>query len=128
TREVADTGSLGRRAAENLSARLERNQPATLLPAARGRARQRLMRLSLVALVAAVSLGALAPSFGDGLRAVIRPVDAWRGTLLPAIRFEDLPSAVVRGEALRLRIAAPGRHALALEERVTGEGWHSERL
>jgi hypothetical protein len=127
TLEVADTGALGRRAAADLSSRLGQSSQ-TLLPAARGEARRRLMQLVVVALAAAVSLGALAPSFGDGLRAVIRPVDAWRGTLLPAIRFEDLPSAIVRGEALRLRIVAPGRHALVLEERVTGEGWHSERL
>jgi hypothetical protein len=127
TLEVADTGALGRRAAADLSSRLGQSSQ-TLLPAARGQARRRLMQLVVVALAAAVSLGALAPSFGDGLRAVIRPVDAWRGTLLPAIRFEDLPSAIVRGEALRLRIVAPGRHALVLEERVTGEGWHSERL
>lgn len=127
TLEVADTGALGRRAAADLSSRLGQSSQ-TLLPVARGQARRRLMQLVVVALAAAVSLGALAPSFGDGLRAVIRPVDAWRGTLLPAIRFEDLPSAIVRGEALRLRIVAPGRHALVLEERVTGEGWHSERL
>ena len=125
--EVADTGSLGRHAAAHLSARLGRAH-ATLLPAARGSARRRLLQLGVVAIAAAVLLGALAPTFGDGLRAVMRPVDAWRGTLLPAIRFEDLPTAVVRGEALRLRIAAAGRHAIVLKERATGEGWHSERL
>jgi hypothetical protein len=127
TLEVAETGALGRRAATELSSRLGQGSH-TLLPATRGAARRRLTQVAVVALVAAVSLGALAPAFGDGLRAVIRPVDAWRGTLLPTIRFEDMPAAVVRGEPLRLKISAPGRHGLLLEERVTGEGWHSERL
>lgn len=127
TLEVAATGVLGRRAADDLAARLARGD-SMLLPATRAEARRKLSRLVVVALVAAVSLGAVTPEFGDGLRAVFRPVDAWRGKLLAAIRFEDLPSAIVRGEALRLRIAAPGRHAVVLAARVTGEGWHSERL
>ena len=127
TLEVAETGALGRRAAADLSSRLAHGS-RTLLPVTRGAATRRMMQLAVVALGSAVSLGALTPTFSDGLRAVIRPVDAWRGTLLPAIRFEDLPAAVVRGEPLRLTISAPGRHGLVLEERATGEGWHSERL
>lgn len=127
TMEVAETGSLGRRAAADLSARLG-DGARTLLPGTRGLARRRLTQLAVVAAVAVVSLGALAPAFGDGLDAVIRPIDAWRGTLLPAIAFENLPSSVVRGEALTLRIVAGGRRSLRVERRATGEGWHADQL
>jgi hypothetical protein len=125
--EVADSGSLGRRAAADLSMRLG-DGGETLLPQTRGRARRRMTQFAAIAALAALSLAALAPTFGDGLLAVVRPVAAWRGTLLPAIRFDDLPSAVTRGEPLRLRIVAPGRHAIVLEQRPTGEGWRSEHL
>lgn len=127
TMEVAESGALGRRAAADMSARLGDGR-LTLLPGTRGRARRKLLQLAAVAGLALVSLGVLAPAFGDGLSAVIRPMDAWRGTLLPAIAFENLPAAVVRGEALKLRIAAPGRNAVVLERRSTGEGWHSDHL
>jgi hypothetical protein len=127
TMEVANTGSLGQKAAADLTSRLGAVGD-TLVPDARGRARRRVTRLALTAAVAVVALGALAPAFGDGLRAVIRPVDAWRGTLLPAITFEHLPTAVVRGEALTLRMMAPGRRQVMLDRRATGEGWHTDRL
>lgn len=127
TMEVAESGSLGRKAAAELSARLATASP-TLVPATRSRLRRRVARVALVAGIAIVALGALAPSFGDGLTAVMRPVDAWRGTLLPAIDFEGLPQAVVRGEPLRLRIAAPGRHRIVVDRRSMGEGWHSDEL
>lgn len=127
TMEVANTGSLGQKAAADLTSRLGASGE-TLVPGTRGRARRRLTQVALAAAVAVVALGALAPAFGDGLRAVIRPVAAWRGTLLPAITFEHLPSAVVRGEALTLRVMAPGRRQLTLDRRSTGEGWHSDRL
>jgi hypothetical protein len=127
TMEVADSGSLGRKAAAELTARLG-DSARTLVPDTRRRARQRVARVAMVAAIAIVALGALAPSFGDGLNAVMRPVDAWRGTLLPAIAFENLPAAVVRGEALRLRVSAPGRRQIVIERRATGEGWHSDHL
>jgi hypothetical protein len=127
TMEVAESGSLGRRAAEQLGARLGAGG-VSLVPATRHRVRQRAGRIALAAVIAVVALGALAPAFGDGLSAVIRPVDAWRGTLLPAISFENLPSAVVRGEALRLRVLAPGRREIVVERRATGEGWHTDHV
>jgi hypothetical protein len=127
TMEVADSGALGRRAAMQLGEKLGAGG-GSLVPAARHRVRQRFGRLALVAAIGVVALGALAPTFGDGLSAVMRPVDAWRGTLLPAIAFENLPSAVVRGEALRLQILAPGRREIVVERRATGEGWHTDHL
>ena len=127
TMEVADSGALGRRAAEQLTAQLGRAD-STLVPGTRGRARERALRIALVAGVAVIALGAIAPTFGDGLSAVMRPVDAWRGTLLPGIMFENLPPAIVRGEAVKLRIVAPGRRELSVDRRTTGEGWHRERV
>jgi hypothetical protein len=127
TMEVAESGPLGRRAADVLSAHLGA-AGASLAPGTQRQARRRLTRLALIAGVAVVALGAVAPSFGDGLSAVMRPVDAWRGTLLPAIAFENLPREVVRGEPLRLRISAAGRRAVLVDRRLTGEGWRRERL
>jgi hypothetical protein len=127
TMEVADDGALGQRAASRLGAQLSDAGPM-LLPATRGRARQRLSRVGLVAVIAVVAILAIGPVFGDGLVAVMRPVDAWRGTLLPAISFENLPTAVVRGEPLRLHVLAKGRRVVWIDRRATGEGWHSDRI
>ena len=126
TMEVAESGALGRRAAEELSARLRTD--ATLIPATAGSARRRMLRLAGGAIAAAALLAAIAPSAGDGLRAVMRPVDAWRGTLLPALRFNDLPTHVMRGERLWIKVLAPGRREVFVARRPTGEGWETERL
>ncbi len=126
TMEVAETGSLGRRAANALAAKLSTS--GTLVPRARHRAHRRLGRIAAVLLVAVGALSVSAGTFHDGFAAVMSPVAAWRGTLLPAISFENLPPAVVRGEALRLRILAPGRRSLVVDRRTTGEGWHSDHL
>jgi hypothetical protein len=126
TMEVADTGSLGRRAAEDLAQRLRAKN--TLAPGARKRAHSHLVNgLSAAAMIIGLLVG-LAPGFGDGLNAVMRPVDAWRGRLLPAISFENLPPVVVRGEMLKLHVVAHGRRMITLQRRSTGEGWHSDEL
>ena len=127
TMEVAETGALGRKASDALVARLSRTD-GTLVPQARQRARRRLGRLGAVLAAGLVALSVTAGTFGDGFAAVMSPVDAWRGTLLPAITFENLPMAVVRGEALRLHIVAPGRREIVIDRRATGEGWHSDRV
>ena len=126
TMEVAETGTLGRKASDALVAQLTSNH--TLLPQTRRRANRRLGRIGLVLGVALVALSVSAGTFTDGFAAVMSPVAAWRGTLLPAIAFENLPPAVVRGEALRVSIAAPGRREIIVDRRSRGEGWHTDHL
>src|SRR5436853_624639 len=55
------------------------------------------MQAAIAAVVAIVALAFAAPQFNDGLLAIMRPVSAWDGTLLPRIMFSDLPPAVLRG-------------------------------
>ncbi|MGZ8379793.1 MAG: hypothetical protein ACXW0Z_21405, partial [Gemmatirosa sp.] len=68
----------------------------------------------------AVGIGA-----GDGLAALVHPLDAARGALLPAIRFADAPSALVRGAPLALRVVAPGRRSVHVTLRETGRPWRA---
>src|SRR5206468_2901226 len=70
----------------------------------------------------------VAPAYNDGLLAILRPVRAWNGTLLPRIAFVDLPPAVLRGETMRLGILAPRRTSLTLWQRIPGEAWKSEQV
>ena len=125
--EVADSGALGRRAASVVAARLA---PAgsRLAPEERRSVRRGAVQATGVATVAAAALAFAAPNFNDGMLALLKPVSAWRGTLLPRIAFEGLPPAVLRGETLRLHIAAPQRGTLTLSERVPGEAWSTRTV
>jgi hypothetical protein len=125
--ETADSGALGRHAATGMADRLRAVGPR-LAPGLQGAARRRATKTLIAALVAGILLGGVAPVYGDGLMAILRPVRAWRGTLLPPIEFADLPTAVVRGESLRLRLRAPRRSAIVLHGRATGEGWRAISL
>ena len=91
-------------------------------------AEQRAVRIGAVqavvaAIVAIVALTFAAPIFSDGLLAILKPVRAWNGTLLPRITFTNLPPAVLRGETLRLKIAAARRGTVMLSQRIPGEAW-----
>lgn len=126
--EVANEGPLGRRAAESLGARLGRGG-VTLAPQLQRRARHAVVRaLAAAVLTAAALLGIVAPLFDDGLLALLRPVSAWNGTLLPRLGFVDLPPVVVRNEALRIHVRAPGRTTVTLHVRSPGEGWRTMAL
>src|SRR5512146_6660 len=125
--EVADSGALGRRAASVVAARLA---PAAskLAPAERRAVRRGAVQATGAATVAAAALAFAAPNFNDGMLALLKPVSAWRGTLLPRITFEGLPPAVLRGETLRLHVAAPRRGTITLSERVPGEAWSTRTV
>jgi hypothetical protein len=125
--ETAQSGALGRHAAAGMANRLRGVGPR-LAPTMQTAARRRATKTLAAAIVAGILLGVVAPIYGDGLLAILRPVRAWRGTLLPPIQFADLPSAVVRGESLRLRIRAPRRQSVVLHGRATGEGWRASSL
>ena len=125
--EVADRGTLGRHAANEMSNRL-RTAGVMLAPTSRRSARRQASRTFAAATISVVLLGALTPLFGDGLLALLLPVKAWNGTLLPKLAFRDLPQDVMRGEELKLAIVAPRRSQITLSQRTTGEGWRTTSL
>ncbi len=122
--EVGDTGVLGRRGARAIAARLTAGHSgrSSLVPALRRGAVRRAAAASGVAVIAAATLGAAAITAPDGWSAVVHPVRAWHGTLLPALRIEAQAN-VPRGREARIRIAAPGRQRVAVYMRATGSGW-----
>jgi len=125
--EVADSGALGRRAAAAVSAQLAPGG-ARLVPRAERSVRRHAGQATGVATVAVAALAFAVPSFNDGLLAILKPVRAWQGTLLPRLSFENLPPAVLRGETLRLRIAAPQRGTVTLAQRIPGEVWATQTV
>jgi hypothetical protein len=125
--EVGESGELGRMAAAAMSDRLTGLGP-TLAPRAQHLARRRGAWVAGGALVATALLALVAPVFSDGLLAILRPIEAWNGTLLPAIELRNLPPAIIRGEMLVVDIIATGRSVLTLDQRSLGEAWHRQEL
>jgi hypothetical protein len=125
--EVANTGALGRRAADRLSEKLAPAGPR-LAPGESRLLRRGVLQAAVAAAVAIAALLFAAPVFNDGLLAILRPVDAWHGTLLPRIAFRDLPPAVLRGETLRLKIDAEKRGQITLTQRIPGEAWVTQTV
>ena len=125
--ELEGTGPLADAGARSLDARLRRVD-AGLAPALRRGASRLTMRAFIAVTVAAAALLLLAPTHGDGLRAVMRPVGAWRGELLPLPTLDDVPASIARGRSFRVRVAAPGRRAVTLRERQTGAAWRERTI
>ena len=120
--EVADSTALARRADRTLAAELSARGPA-LAPKLRRTSGVRAVRAGTVALVTLALLLWAAPTLSDGLLAIRRPIAAWRGTLVPALAFRQLPKELLRGESLPVRVEARGRREIRLSARSTGEGW-----
>lgn len=125
--EVANTGAFGRRAAALLSETLAPHA-ASLAPKLRASAQRRALQVGGVAVVTAVLLAIVAPLRSDGLMAILRPVSAWRGTLLPRLGFAQLPDTVMRGDTVRIQVTAAGRATVELQHRTIGEGWTTQAL
>ena len=125
--EVANSGALGRRAATAVGERLA-PAGARLAPVERRAAARGAAQASGAATVALAALAFAAPRFNDGLLAIMRPVSAWQGKLLPRIAFNNLPPEVLRGETLRLQIAAAQRGTVSLSQRTTGEAWATQNV
>ncbi len=125
--EVANTGAFGRRAAAVLGKALSVHG-TSLAPVMLGHARRRALRVGAAAAVTALLLAVVAPARGDGLMALLRPVSAWRGTLLAPLAFYGLPQLVLRGDTVRVTVAATGRGTVELQDRTTGEGWARRSL
>jgi hypothetical protein len=125
--EVGQTTAIARRADRTLSEQLRGRGPM-LAPVLRQTSRNRAVRGFAIAGVTLALLLWAAPSLNDGLLAIRRPIAAWRGTLVPALEFRNLPPELLRGESLRITIAAQGRRKVQLTSRSTGEGWRTATL
>lgn len=94
--------------------------------------RRGLQRAALVsALVLLQVLFLATASWGtrsDGWRALLSPVDAWRGTLLPELRVVDLPGRIQRGSVLDITVAAEGREYVVVRWRTTGAQWRDSSV
>ena len=124
--ELEGRGALASRAATAASGTLPRD--GALAPALRKEGHRRAAIAAGGALAAGLVLVSASPVFGDGLRAVLRPVDAWRGALLARPVIDSAPAYLIRGAPVRLAIRAPGRQRVMLAVRQTGEAWHTDTL
>ena len=124
--ELEGTGPLAERAAHVARAGLPHELP--LAPAMRRAGSHRTITGAGAAVAGALVLMSATPLFGDGLRAVLRPIDAWRGTLLERPRIHGAPRELLRGAPLSLVIWAPGRARVVLAARQSGEPWRTDTL
>ena len=124
--EVERDGGLAARAARVARDRLPTGAP--LAPSLRRSAHRRAIVAGSVALAGVLLLATTSPLFADGLRAMLRPVDAWRGALLDAPAIVDAPHAILRGSTLAVRVHAPGRSRVMLGIRQPGEPWRVDTL
>jgi hypothetical protein len=124
--EIGDQGVLGARAVADVESRLGRGE--VLLPAARRRATRSLAGGLGAALLALAVTGVVSAKARDGFAAVLHPLDAWRGLLLPALAFEGLPVEMPRGMPLTLRVRAEGRTSVAVSLRTAGEAWRTDTV
>ncbi len=123
--EVAATGALGARAADDVARRLV---PGVLTPALTSHY-TRTMGMATIGAVVGISLLVVASRVApDGLAAVLQPVSAWRGTLLAKLAFDQLATRVPRGMPVTVRELAAGRHAVTVSRRSEGEAWRDTVL
>ncbi|HET7188420.1 MAG TPA: hypothetical protein VFI52_09705 [Gemmatimonadaceae bacterium] len=125
--ELEGRGALAERAAQAARAELPADR-AALAPAMRRDGSRRTIAGAGLAVAGALVPLTATPLFGDGLRAVLRPIDAWRGELLARPRIEGAPRELLRGTPLQFRVFAPGRARVFLSSRETGKGWRVDTL
>ena len=124
--ELEGRGALASRAAAATRGTLPRE--GVLAPTLRREGHRRAVFAAGAALAATLVLVSASPLFGDGLRAVLRPVDAWRGALLARPVIDSAPAYLLRGSPVRLVVRAPGRQRVMLSVRQTGEAWRTDTL
>jgi hypothetical protein len=125
--EVSESGALGRRAAESLARTLGATRGA-LAPRAQRRQLLRGAVAGAAAVLGVLALGAAASASPDGWRAMRNPLGAYTGALLEPISIVDAPTAILRGERIRLSILAPHRRSITLASRATGRSWRVDAL
>ncbi len=124
--ELEGTGALAEHAAHAARAGLSTHD--ALAPAMRSASSRRTMAGAGVTVAGTLVLLSATPLFGDGLRAVLRPLDAWRGELLARPAIDGAPRELLRGAPLRVAVRAPGRARIVLSSRQTGEPWRADTL
>ncbi|MBC7674278.1 MAG: hypothetical protein H7247_17810, partial [Polaromonas sp.] len=124
--ELEGAGALAERAADRVRDTLPSGTP--LAPAMRRASSRRASLGAGAAVAGALLLLSASPLFGDGLRAVLRPIDAWTGKLLDRPRVVGAPQELLRGSPLRLRVSARGRRFVYLDVRQTGDAWRTDTL
>ncbi|MCU0617609.1 MAG: hypothetical protein MUD17_11100, partial [Gemmatimonadaceae bacterium] len=88
-------------------------------------------RLAVGGALVVMAMGAFAVSAvraRDGVAAVLRPFDAYRGLLLAPLAFEDLPTDVPRGMPLTVVVRAPGRTRVMVSRRTSGAAWVTDTV
>ena len=123
--EVAASGPLGARAADDIAGRLA---PGVLAPQVAGRLARVVTVSGVLATVAVAAVALAARVVPDGWAAMQHPLRAWQGTLLPALAFEKVPASVPRGMPVTLRLVAAGRSAVVVSRRAEGEAWQDTTL
>ncbi len=126
--EVAsEGGAFIERAAERLGTRLA---DVTARPAPRHR--RRLRRAAILStLVLAQVLVLVGTSWArrpDGWLALLSPMAAWRGTLLPPLEVTESPRLLRRGATADFVVTAPDRREVTLHWRATGGAWRDTSL
>jgi hypothetical protein len=121
--ELAGDGSaFVRRAAQRLGTQLTAAGDA-LTPVLQRRLRRGALE-GLAVLVPLTGLAAFGASRdGNGWRALVHPVDAWRGTLLSKIDINGAPHRALRGAIVKFAVMADGRTEISLRRRTTGNAW-----
>ena len=125
--EVGSSGPLGQLAAKRLASELARIR-RPLAPAMQGRATRWSILSAVVAIGSLATVAVARDVAPDGWRAMRHPVKAWSGDLLPPLVILDPPSHVLRGEAVKLSVAAPERRMVQLHTRATGRPWTEQSL
>jgi hypothetical protein len=120
--ELGQQNPLAAMASNALATTLKRVD-GSLAPRASGRTLKFAGAGALTALFAAGAVLIARRAYPDGWQVMSSPVGAMRGTLLPPLALNDLPSSVLRGERVRFTIAAMGRPTVTVHTRVTGAGW-----
>jgi hypothetical protein len=125
--EVDSAGALGQLAARRLAADLGKTR-RPLAPATQRRATRWSLVSALVALGSLATVAVARDMAPDGWRAMRHPMAAWSGELLPPLVILDPPTHVLRGEEVRVNVAAPERRRLVLHTRATGRPWAEQTL
>ncbi|MBI2796911.1 MAG: hypothetical protein HYX65_09425 [Gemmatimonadetes bacterium] len=125
--EVAQANVLGARASADVARSLE-TRGDRLAPASRRQVARRLAAGAAALVVGAGALLAAAMASPDGWRALVHPVAAASGGLLPPLRVEMAGPRAVRGSSVRVRVNAAGRRTVTLLRRATGGSWHAAPL
>ncbi len=125
--EVDSSGPLGQLAAKRLASELGRVR-RPLAPAMQGRATRWSILSALIAVASLATVAVARDVAPDGWRAMRHPVQAWSGDLLPPLVILDPPTYVLRGEDVRLNVAAPERRIVQLHTRATGRPWNEQSL